>query len=253
MKRGMIIAFVVLSVVRSWAQPAEISAAIESGNQYYTSSDYTAAVEQYESVIRGGYESAELYFNLGNAYFKLNDFPSAILYYEKSLKLDPTDENTKFNLALADSRIVDKIEPLPEFFMKSWWKSSRNLFSSDKWARLSITAFLLILVSAGLFIISRSVTIRKVSFWAGLIILAFMILSLSFSLHGYHDYKHQSSGIIFTPTVTVKSSPSSGSVDLFVIHEGTKVYITDRVEDWCEVKLTNGNVGWIKTETFRPI
>ena len=80
-----------------------------------------------------------------------------------------------------------------------------------------------------------------------------MALSFIFSVSSYREYSRQKSGIIFTPTVTVKSSPAETSVDLFVIHEGTKVQITDKVEGWSEVRLANGNVGWIRTDTFRPI
>lgn len=235
------------------AQLAEQESMMEQANQSYSSADYTLAVSQYESVLGSGYESSGLYFNLGNSYFKLNNIPSAILYYEKAMKLDPTDDNIRFNLDLANSRIIDKMEPLPEFFLKTWWKSARNLFSSDYWGKIGVAGFILALISLTLFIISRSVSTRKVSFWTGIFLLALMSVSLLFSLSGYREYSRQSSAIIFTPTVTVKSSPNDGSVDLFVIHEGTKVFITDLVEGWSEVHLANGNVGWVKTGSFRYI
>jgi hypothetical protein len=145
------------------------------------------------------------------------------------------------------------MEPLPEFFLKTWWKSARDLFSSDFWAKIGVAFFILALVSIALFIISRSISARMVSFWAGILLLALMSIVLIFSFSGYREYSRQSSAIIFTPTVTVKSSPNDSSVDLFVIHEGTKVFITDLVEGWSEVRLANGNVGWVKTETFRHI
>jgi len=235
------------------AQLAEQESMMEQANQSYSSADYTLAVTQYESVLGSGYESSGLYFNLGNAYFKLNNIPAAILYYEKARKLDPTDENIRFNLDLANSRIIDKMDPLPEFFLKTWWKSARDLFSSDQWGKIGVAGFILGLISIILFIISRSVFTRKISFWTGILLLAVMSISLLFSISGYQEYSRRSSAIIFTPTVTVKSSPNDGSVDLFVIHEGTKVFITDLVEGWSEVRLANGNVGWVKTGTFRQI
>jgi len=97
------------------AQPAGQEIVIEMANQSYSNADFTSAVAQYESIIQSGYESSGLYFNLGNAYFKMNNIPAAILNYEKARKLDPTDESIRFNLALANSRIIDKMEPLPEF------------------------------------------------------------------------------------------------------------------------------------------
>jgi tetratricopeptide (TPR) repeat protein len=253
MKKLMIILSLLLITSGIKAQLTTLEDLVEQANQAYSSADYATAITQYESVLSSGYESAGLYFNLGNAYFKSDDIPAAILNYEKARKLDPTDENIRFNLDLANSRIVDKMEPLPQFFLRVWWKAARDVFPSDYWAKIVVICFILALISAVLFIISRAVFIRKISFWAGLVFIFFMSLSLLFGLSGYYEYTRHSSGIIFTPTITVKSSPNDNSVDLFVMHEGTKVFITDLVEGWSEVRLANGNVGWVRTDTYRPI
>jgi tetratricopeptide (TPR) repeat protein len=253
MKKLVIITCLFLLSILTRAQLAEQQRIIEQANQAYSSADYEGAVSQYESVINAGYESSALFFNLGNAYFKLNDIPSAILFYEKARKLDPTDDNIKFNLDLANSRIIDKLEPLPEFFLKTWYKSLQNIFTSDRWAKTAVLSIILLLIAAALFIVSASVIARKLSFWAGIIFLAVMSFSLLFSVNSYKDYVSKSTAIIFTPTVTVKSSPNESSVDLFVIHEGTKVFITDMVEGWSEVRIGNGSVGWVRTDTYRPI
>jgi tetratricopeptide (TPR) repeat protein len=237
----------------AFSQSAEQEKIVEQANQSYSSGNYETAISQYESVINAGYESSALYFNLGNAHFKMNNVPSAIFYYEKARKLDPADENILFNLELANSRIIDKMEPLPEFFLKTWWKSARNLLKSDQWAWTGILCFVFLLISASVFIISRDVLLRKLSFYAGLVFLLTISVSVIFSISSFRDYSRKSSAVIFTSTVTVKSSPNENSVDLFVIHEGTKVLITDHVEGWSEVRLANGNMGWIRSETFRSI
>jgi tetratricopeptide (TPR) repeat protein len=253
MKHLVITVIFVLAGICLQAQPAQQESIMEQANQAYSSGQYADAVEKYESILGSGYESAVLYFNLGNAYFKLNSIPSAILNYEKGRKLNPSDEDIRFNLNLANSKIIDKMEPLPEFFLKSWWKSARDSFSSNQWAKTGIFLFILVLAAISLFIISASVLLRKLSFWSGAIILFIMVLSFLFSISSYREYSTKSSAIIFTPTVTVKSSPNDNSVDLFVIHEGTKVQISDKVEGWSEVQLANGNVGWVKADTYRPI
>jgi len=253
MKKLVIIISIIMLALNGQAYSSGQESLMNQANQDYSSDNFTAAVTIYDSVLRSGYESAALYFNLGNAHFKLGNIPAAILNYEKARKLDPTDENILFNLKLANSRIIDKMEPLPEFFLRSWMKSARDIFPSDQWAEIAIAVFIMALVSGVIFIISRTVLLRKISFWSGIVFVTFMIAALFFSISGYRQYSRQSSAIIFTPTVTVKSSPNENSVDLFVIHEGTKVFITDLVEGWSEVRLANGNVGWIKTETFRHI
>jgi tetratricopeptide (TPR) repeat protein len=253
MKNLVIIIGLMLAGLFVRGQLAQQAGAMEQANQLYLSASYAEAAEQYQTVLASGYESAVLYFNLGNAYFKLNDIPSAVLYYEKARKLDPTDEDIKFNLNLANSRIIDKMEPLPDFFLKSWWSAARDIFSSNKWASLGLAGFIAGLAAAIVFIISSSVFARKLAFWAGVFLITLMSVSFLFSISSYREYSKQSSAIVFTPTVTVKSSPAENSVDLFVIHEGTKVLITDKVEGWSEVRLANGNVGWVRTDTFRLI
>jgi len=253
MKNLVIIISLLILAISAQAQLAQQESMMEQANLAYSSEDYSTAVSHYESVLASDYESAGLYFNLGNAHFKLGNIPAAILNYEKARKIDPTDENIHFNLDLANSRIIDKMEPIPEFFLRTWLKMTRDVFSSDQWAKLVIIGFILSLFAIAIFIISRTVVMRKLTFWTGIACFTITLSSLLFSLSGYQEYSSQSSAIIFTPTVTVKSSPSESSVDLFVIHEGTKVNIIDLVEGWSEVRLANGNVGWIRTDTFRII
>jgi tetratricopeptide (TPR) repeat protein len=226
---------------------------VELGNRAYNNANYQQAIENYLSVIDVGYGSAGLFYNLANSYFKLNDIPSAILYYEKALKLNPKDEDINFNLRLANSRIIDKIEPVPEFFLKKWWKQTVHLMGPDQWARLAIAFFVVFLILLSMFIVSRSVTLRKTAFWMGTILLAAFVFSIYTGYYGHLEIKQQHEGIIFTPTVTVKSSPAENSVDLFVIHEGTKVRLLDEVEQWTEIRIANGSVGWIRSEDYQPI
>ena len=204
-------------------------------------------------MIDQGYVSSGLYYNLANAFFKLNDIPSAILYYEKALKLNPKDEDINFNLRLANSRIIDKIEPVPEFFLKKWWKQIVHIMGPDQWARLGIVIFVSILVLLSVFFLSRSVILRKTAFWTGMILLVIFVFSMYTGYYGHQELKKEHDGIIFTPTVTVKSSPTDNSVDLFVIHEGTKVRILDDLEGWTEIRIANGSVGWVKKGDYKPI
>lgn len=253
MRKWLVYSIFVMLSMTSMAGSHGLQHQMESANQSYAAGEYISAAEQYEQIIAAGYESAALYFNLGNTYFKMNQMPAAVLYYEKARKLDPRDENIRFNLELANSRIIDKIELLPEFFLRTWFRSVRNLFSSDQWAKISITGFILMLIAIFYFFTSRALIIRKLSFWMGILLMLSVLLSFSLSLSVYRDSTRKSSGIIFTPTVTVKSSPNDNSVDLFVVHEGTKVFILDQVEGWSEIRLINGNVGWLKTTTYRYI
>ena len=243
----------VLFLIAQSVQSATVDSLFSKANQEYANELYTNAIEDYHMIIQTGYESAELYFNLGNAYFKTNDIPSAILYYEKAKKLNPNDEDINFNLNVANTRIVDKIEPVPELFLKQWWRSIYNLFKADTWAIVSVIGFILFFILLAFYLLSKYIVIRKSAFYTGLIVLLITLFTFTVSLQKYNLLKHQKEAIVFTPTITVKSSPNQNSVDLFVIHEGAKVRILEKVGNWCEIKIANGSVGWLPAEALKDI
>jgi hypothetical protein len=226
---------------------------IEKGNKAYADGLYSNALDCYKQAAGGGMESAELYYNMGNACFKMNDIPSSILYYERALKLDPGNEDCAFNLKIANSRISDKIEAIPEMFYKRWFATLTGLLSSDAWAKLSILLLVLSLVCATLYFISRVVILRKGGFWLGSILLFLALVFLVFSYRNYMTVKSQDYAIVFSPSVTVKSSPDDKSVDLFVLHEGSKVRVMDHIGNWYEIRIANGSVGWLPTSSIERI
>ena len=218
----------------------------EEGNVAYNEGNYEEALGKYNQIVDAGLESAPLYYNMGNAYYKMRDYPHAILFYEKAAKLDPSNEDIRINLEIANMAVVDKIEPLPQSFVLRWWNSLKSLFSVDGWAWVSVISFGLLLLSLFLFLMSRRMGWRKTGFFAGLLFFVVFALSLLFAVGKYRDANHADEAIVMTPTVTVKSSPSVSSVDLFVLHEGTKVKILDTAEEWNKIKIANGSVGWIQ-------
>ena len=59
--------------------------------------------------------------------------------------------------------------------------------------------------------------------------------------------------IVMSATVTVKGSPRDTGTDLFIIHEGTKVSIVDSLDEWYEIKFSDGKQGWLRNATIEPI
>ncbi len=235
------------------ASPANLDSLFTKANEAYSQGFHLEAIDQYLRIVDLGYESAELYFNTGNACFKLEDYPSAILYYEKAKKLAPNDEDINFNLGIANTRIVDKIEPVPEIFFRVWWRSFINLMNTDSWAMVSVGTFILFFIFFAFYLLSRVTRIRKLAFFTGIFILFIALFTFFISLQKYRSYTLDREAIVFTPTITVKSSPNPNSVDLFVIHEGSKVSIMDEVGEWYEIRIANGSVGWLPASSIRKI
>ena len=222
-------------------------------NRAYDHQQYDTAVNLYQQVLKQGLISPKLYFNLGDAYFRLKDIPSAILYFEKAKKLAPNDPDIQYNLALANTMIPDKIEKVPPMFLKRWWNYFYNLFSPNTWAILSLIAFAIFILFVGIFILSHERGTRKLSFFAGLFMLFVTLAAFGLASQKAFYSKHHTEAIIFTPTITAKSSPTPNSVDLFVIHQGTKVQLLDEVDGWKKIRLQNGSIGWLPKDSMKQI
>lgn len=217
----------------------------EQANAAYNEGNYQSALDLYNNIVEAEQESVPLYFNLGNTYYKMGTYPMAIYYYEKALKLDPNNADVKTNLEIANLAIADKIDPIPQSFIAKGWNNVKNLFSSDSWAMFSIICFVVFLVALFLFLRARRMGSRKVGFFVGLMALLLFAFSFIFSMEKRNEAKAHSQAIIMTPTVTVKSSPNESSVDLFVLHEGTKVTLLDETDGWNKVRIANGSEGWL--------
>jgi len=252
MKRWIFLLFINLTALVSVAQ--KVDPLIDSANNAYAEQNYEKAVGFYEKVLDKGLESPKLYYNLGNAYYKLHDMAPAILNYERAKQLAPNDEDIQYNLELAKKQITDKIEPIPEFFLLRWANNALNLFSSNTWALASLITFIAFLVLFSVYLFSGKLGVKKSSFWIGAIALIISIASFSFSYQQKQDIVNSGEAIVFDPKVTVKSSPSESGTELFVIHRGAKVHIVDdEIKGWYEVKLADGNKGWLKRKSVEPI
>jgi uncharacterized membrane protein YhdT len=154
---------------------------------------------------------------------------------------------------MANRLTVDRIEKLPEFFLDVWIRNCMNWFSSNHWAIMSINAFVLALIFISIYLYTRKYGVKKFSFWLGLIFILIPILALIFAYQQKKKIIVKDTAIVMSPSVTVKSSPDVSGTDLFVIHEGTKVWLQDKVGEWKEIKLSDGSKGWLRTEDIEEI
>jgi tetratricopeptide (TPR) repeat protein len=223
----------------------------EQANAAYNVGSYDTAVMLYEQILATDMESVPLYYNMGNAYYKMREYPMAIYYYEKALKLDPSNDDVRTNLEIANLAIVDKIEPVPQTFIVKGWNGLKHKLSGDEWAYVSIGAFALLLVAVYLFLRARKTGWRKLGFFGGIVVFVVLVLSVLFAGQLKQAASKQDQAIVMTPTVTVKSSPNEASVDLFVLHEGTKVTLLDEADGWNKIKIANGSVGWLQADFIR--
>jgi tetratricopeptide (TPR) repeat protein len=251
MRQLFIILGCVFAVCQSYALEAQMTAL--EANVLYSKGQYEQAAVKYQSVVDAGYSSADLFFNLGNAYYKTKNIKSAILNYERAKLLSPGNKDIAYNLDMARSLTVDKIEPMPELFLVAWAKWVRNLVSADTWAILSIITFVFALASFLLYLLASIMSLKKLGFWLGVVFITFSINAYIMGAQLHSSLVNHKTAIVFNPSVTLKSSPSETGTNLFVLHEGAKVEILDQVGEWREIRIADGNRGWLKESDIEKI
>ncbi len=212
----------------------------EKANKAYNNSDYTSAITLYDSILTIGLESSELYYNLGNCHYKAQNWANAIWHYEKSLKLERNDKTIQ-NLELANLKIIDRIEDIPQLFYKKWWSSFISIFNTFSWQLISI---LIIWLALTIKILSQFTNYKKEHFLSILYSLALISVFATYSSYQRNITKKEA--IIFTSSVVVNSAPTTNSTNLFSLHSGSKIEILDTIGEWINIKIANGSSGWIK-------
>ena len=219
----------------------------------YVRGEYQQAIKDYEDLLKQG-ASADLYYNLGNAYYRTENITRAVLNYERALLLSPGDRDIRFNLQIAQSKTIDKIVPESEMFFFTWYRSLVNLMSVDAWARTALVSLALVIVFLLVYLFSDRIWLRKIGFFGGISLFVLFVLSNVFAWQQKQNLLFRKGAIVTTPSVTVKSTPAQNGTDLFILHEGTKVTITDSsMKDWKEIRIADGKEGWIESKQVEEI
>ena len=229
-----IVIFLLLSPFTSQAQ----------GDEAYRRGDYNEAIAQYEAVLADGLTSADLYYNLGNAYYRTNQMGAAILNYERALRLKPAMSDARENLALAESKTVDRITVLPKLFVVRWVDTLCTHITPVVWRVVWLVLLALVALAVITMRLGARRGLRKAGLIVGMLSLLLLVVATLLLLDATRRYNAHSEAIVMEPAITVKSSPEAQSADKLILHEGTKLTITDSLAGWYKVIIADGTTGW---------
>jgi tetratricopeptide (TPR) repeat protein len=219
---------------------------LRKAEKAYETRQYKKAIETYEQIVKDGYVSSKLFYNLGNAYYRNNQLGKAIYNYERAKKLDPNDEDVNNNLKLAYTKTIDKIEVKENFFVSAVKTNVLSSFSTTSWAWLSIVASVLFFFFLYLFIAGPSVAVKRLSFFVALVLLVVFFVVYFLGNSARKAKQETSFAIITAPLSKVFTEPTPTATSKFSLHEGTRVRIVELNADWILIKLENGNEGWLQ-------
>jgi tetratricopeptide (TPR) repeat protein len=218
---------------------------LQRGNDSYQSNRFEEAISSYEKVLDLQFESATLFYNLGNAHYKSGNNARALLWYERALRLDPNNEDIIHNISFVLQKLIDKIEVLPELFIVKWWNSCSKLFTGNQWGIISIASCSFFALCILIILLIRITWVRSFTVFISVTAFLLTVFSIIFAKQESTRYVKNPEGIIMNSVLNVKSTPNEKGSDLFVIHSGLKVGITDQLNEWVEIRLPNGEKGWV--------
>ena len=225
----------------------------EAADEAYLKGEYQQAIKDYETLLKDG-ESAELYYNLGNAYFRSENITKAILNYERAHLLSPGDKDILFNLQFARSKTIDKMNPQSEIFFVGWYQSLVNFTSVDRWAYIAVVSIILALTLLLFYLFAERMLLRKVGFFGGVAFFLLFILANLFAFQQKRQLENRKGAIVVSSSVSIRKQPADNAETVFVLHEGTRVDITDRsIKGWKEVQAADGKGGWLQDNTIEEI
>jgi len=253
MKNALLLVYMILFGFMNFAYAKEEIEIFNRANKLYMDQKYEEASREYEKLISNQKVSAEVYFNLGNSYYKTGNIAGAILNYERAKRLRPSDPDIAYNLRLANLNTIDKIEPVPQLFYERWWDDFVNNGSVTKRAIWALLLFWGALILGIVYLFSKVVVIRKITFFLTLLVTLSALFTLYLTFQQHQHLNDNRAAIIFEESAYAKSSPDEKSSNLFLLHAGTRIEVLDELQGWRKIRIANGNEGWVVSDAIEII
>jgi tetratricopeptide (TPR) repeat protein len=235
------------------AQAQDMDSLFVHANKSYQQEDYLKALEMYMEIENQNVVSGELFYNMANVYYKTNKVAHAIYYYNKALSIEPNNKDILFNLEFAKRMTLDNIEELPKSVSQKFRDSVVLKFTYNTWAIISVSFAFLFAILFLLYHFSYSTSVKRIYFITSGITVIFVSLSLLFSYQNYRYVTSTRTAIIFAQQSQVKSAPTKSSEVNFELHEGTKVFVLESLDNWVKIKIADGKMGWIEEEDMKEL
>jgi len=234
------------------ATPVDPTALYNAGNAAYRAERYAEAVDFYGRAIGAGAADGAVYCNLGNAYFRLGRIGRAILNYERSIRLDPSNDDARYNLRFAASLTSDRIEAeLPEMRLAEALRGTLGTIPADWLAMAAFIGLAGVCFMGARWILGARRSAASIAAFA----LAAALLVGSAGIAGAQRWVSDvgSAAIVTAGEVEVRFEPGADAKVAFVLHEGTKAWVERQENGWALVQIANGLRGWVQERDIERI
>jgi len=224
---------------------AQSDAEFAKANQAYAQGRFKEAIDGYESLVRSGQWSANVFYDLGNAYFRTNDFGRAILNYERALALEQHHPEATANLQIAR----DEAHALE--LQQSWPDRYLRFASINQYSITAVVAFWIGVFCLVTLIFAR----RRPAVAIVLLVLAFSTFSGAIFAIWQLDRgaKGRTLAIVTAENVQARIATADTANSVLVLPPGSEVKIVSTRGDWIYAALPNNLRGWIPAKSTERV
>ncbi len=214
-------------------------------NQEYAQGHFKEAISGYETLVRAGQWSANVFYDLGNAYFRTGDFGRAILNYERALVLEPHHPEATANLQIARDE-AHALELQPGRLERYLEFASVNQYTVTAAVAFWIAAFCLAVL----------VFTRRRS-RATLTLLLVMLLISAGGIVATWQLERGSEGsalaVVTGKDVQARLATADTANSVLALPPGSEVKIVSTRGDWIYAALPNNLRGWIPAKNAEEV
>ncbi len=214
-------------------------------NQEYAQGHFKEAISGYETLVRAGQWSANVFYDLGNAYFRTGDFGRAILNYERALALEPHHPEATANLQIARDE-AHALELQPGRLERYLQFASVNQYSITAAVSFWIAAFCLV-----------ALIFKRRRSRATLTLLLVMLLISAGGIVATWQLERGSEGsalaVVTGKDVQARLATADTANSVLALPPGSEVKILSTRGDWTYAALPNNLRGWIPAKNTERV
>src|SRR5213596_2545159 len=231
-----------VSTVSSFAQA---DGDFEKANQEYAQGHFAEAISGYETLVRSGQWSANLFYDLGNAYFRTGDFGRAILNYERALALERHHPEATANLQIAR----DEAHALE--MQQSWPERHLEFASINQYSIAAAVAFWVGVFCIVRLIFARWRSVSTIALTTFSVVVFVIALLAIYELH--RGSKGRALAIVTGKDVQARLATADTANSVLALPPGSEVKILSTRGDWIYAALPNNLRGWIPAKNAEPV
>ena len=220
-----------------------------SAGEAYKHGDYPKAIELYDHILREGFESGHLYYNLADSYYKKGEVGKAILNYERARRLIPRDSDLLFNLQYAASEAKMNIDQNSSAnLLEKFWNNHAQFYSLDEMV-IILTGIVFIF---GLFHLASLFfkwprRLRRLTLAVGV---TFFVIYTAGLINKIQSEKNLAVVVLSTDA---KFEPRPEATSYFKLSAGTQLKIIKSEGEWLKVQRFDGKLGWVVQKDVEKI